>query len=135
MAAGKRDVRKEQYWQETIERQRQSGKNQTQFCRDEGIAGDKFSYWKKALDRRYKAKKPMPTLEKEVTIPFVPLNISGNLDFANRENADQIEISKIILRISANTDKSTIACILQSLGLNAKSHFSSTSYFLVHATC
>jgi hypothetical protein len=116
MGAGKRDFKKERFWAEIIERQKQGGKNQTQFCRDEGLAGDKFSYWKKVLNKRYKEKKPKPIAENEVTLPFVPLNISGNLDFANQQNADQIEISKIVLRISANADKTTIACILQSLG-------------------
>lgn len=116
MGAGKRDLRKEQYWQEIIERQRQSGKNQTQFCKDEGLAGDKFSYWKKVLSKRYKEKKPAPAIENKINIPFVPLNISGNLDFNDQQKRGQIEISKIVLRISANTDKTIIASILQSLG-------------------
>ncbi len=115
MATSNRDLTKEKYWQEIIERQKQSGKNQTQFCRDEGLADDKFSYWKKVLSKRYKEKKPIPASDK-ITIPFVPLNIQDNFDFTNKQNAEQIEICKIILRISANTDKTTIASILQSLG-------------------
>ena len=116
MTIGSRDLRKEKYWREIIDRQRQSGKNQSQFCRDEGLADDKFSYWKKVLNKRYKDNKPTPAPENKIAIPFVPLNISDNLDFTNQQNAEQIEISKIVLRISANADKTTIACILQSLG-------------------
>jgi len=111
-----RDLKKEKYWQEIIERQRQSGKNQSQFCKDEGLASDKFSYWKKVLNKRYKEKKPTPPPENKINIPFVPLNIQDNFDFTNKHNSEQIEISKIVLRISANADKSTLACILQSLG-------------------
>jgi len=115
MTTGSRDLTKEKYWLETIERQRQSGKNQSQFCKDKGLASDKFSYWKKVLTKRYKEKKPAPALKHKTAIPFVPLNISDNFDFTNQQNSEQIEISKIVLRISANADKTTIACILQSL--------------------
>ena len=116
MATSSRDLTKEKYWQEIIEQQKQSGKNQTQFCKDKGLADDKFSYWKKVLNKRNKEKKPIPTSDNKITIPFVPLNISDNLNFTNHQGAEQIEISKIVLRISANTDKSTLASVLQSLG-------------------
>ena len=116
MTTGSRDLKKEEYWQEIIGRQRQSGKNQSQFCMDEGLASDKFSYWKKVLNKRYKAKKPTQLLDNKINIPFVPLTVQDNFDFTNNQNSEQIEICKIVLRISANTDKSTLACILQSLG-------------------
>ena len=116
MATSNRDFKKEKYWLEIIERQKQSGKNQSQFCKDEGLADDKFSYWKKVLNKRYKEKKPTPPLDNKINIPFVPLNIQDNFDFTSKQAAEQIEICKIVLRISANADKSTLACILQSLG-------------------
>ena len=116
MATSNRDLTKEKYWQEIIERQKHSGKNQSQFCRDEGLADDKFSYWKRALLKRHKEKKPARPSENKTTIPFVPLNIQDNFDFTSKQAAEQIEICKIVLRISANADKSTLACILQSLG-------------------
>ncbi len=116
MTTGSRDLNKEKYWQEIIERQRKSGKNQSQFCRDESLASDKFSYWKKVLNKRYKEKKPTPPPENKINIPFVPLTLQDNFDFKSDQNSDQIEICKIVLRISAHTDKSTLACILQSLG-------------------
>jgi len=116
MTTGSRDLKKEKYWQEIIERQRQSGKNQSQFCKDEGLASDKFSYWKKVLNKRYKAKNLTPPLENKINIPFVPLNIQDNFELTNKQNSEQIEICKIVLRISSNPDKSTLACILQSLG-------------------
>ena len=117
MASNKRDLKREAYWREIIDRQKQSGKNQSQFCRDESITDHKFCYWKGVLTKRQKEKKPTPPPENKITIPFVPLNIQDNFDFAAEQNsAEQIEISKIVLRISANTDKSTLACILQSLG-------------------
>ena len=48
-------------------------------------------------------------------LPFVALKVP-DIDFSNsHDSAEQIEISKIVFRISAGTDKSTLACILQSL--------------------
>jgi hypothetical protein len=114
--SNKRDLKREAYWQEIIDKQKQSGKSQTQFCRDENITDHKFCYWKSALAKRQKAKKPTQLPDNKINIPFVPLNVQSNFDFTNNQNTEQIEISKIILRISANTDESTLACILQSLG-------------------
>jgi hypothetical protein len=68
------------------------------------------------LNKRYKEKKPTPPPENKINIPFVPLTLQDNFDFKSDQNSDQIEICKIVLRISAHTDKSTLACILQSLG-------------------
>lgn len=116
MAKGIRDLKKEKYWQEIVERQRNSGKSRMQFCKDEGLSSDNFYYWKNTLEKRKRDKNQEQQLENKVTIPFVPLNIQGELDLNSRQNfAEQIEISKIVLRISGNTDKSTLACILQSL--------------------
>ena len=116
MASNKRDLKREAYWQEVIDRQKQSGKSQSQFCRDEEITDHKFSYWKNALAKRQKAKKLTQLPDNKINIPFVPLTVQDNFDFTNSQNSEQIEISKIVLRISANTDQATIACILQSLG-------------------
>jgi hypothetical protein len=113
---GIRDLKKEKYWQEIVEKQKDSGKSRIQFCKDEGLSSDNFYYWKNTLEKRNKVKNQEQPLEKKAIIPFVPLNIQGDFDLSGRQNtADQIEISKIVLRISANTDRSTLACILQSL--------------------
>jgi len=92
MAIGGRDLTKEKYWQEIIERQRRSGKNQSQFCKDEGLASDKFSYWNKVLNKRYKDKKLTLPPDNKINIPFVPLNVQSNFEFPNNQNAEQIEI-------------------------------------------
>jgi hypothetical protein len=111
-----RDLKKEKYWQEIIERQRESGKSQTQFCKDEGLTDHQFVYWKGVLAKRQKTKhQAKPLLEDKADLPFVTLKVP-DIDFTNnRDFAQQIEISKITFRISASTDKSTLACILQSL--------------------
>ena len=55
-------------------------------------------------------------MQDNAALPFVTLNLPDGVDLnSKRDSADQIEISKIVLRISAGTDKSTLACILQSL--------------------
>jgi hypothetical protein len=112
-----RDLEKQKRWQGIVDKQKQSGKSPSQFCKDEGLIDNQFYYWRSIIAKRQKEKKPIQPPEGKPVIPFVPLSIAGNFDFATQQNsAEQIEISKIIVRISANTDKSTLACILQSLG-------------------
>lgn len=116
MTIGNRDLKKEKHWQGIVEKQKQSGKSPSQFCKDEGLIDNQFYYWRSVLAKRQKEKKPIQPPEDKPVIPFVPLSIADNFDFAAQQNsAEQIEISKIILRIPANTDKSTLASILQSL--------------------
>lgn len=114
---GMRDLKKEKYWQEIIERQKVSGKNQSQFCKDEGLTDHKFCYWKGVLAKRQKIKnQAKPLSQDNAALPFVTLKVPDGVDFnSKRDSTEQIEISKIVLRISAGTDKSTLACILQSL--------------------
>jgi hypothetical protein len=114
--SGNRDLKKEEYWSEIIERHKGSGKSQTQFCKDESLSDHKFCYWKGVLTKRQKGKHQTRPIKNHVTIPFVPLKVPDSIDLSNKPDAaEQIEISKIVLRISANTDKTTLACILQSL--------------------
>ena len=116
MASGIRDLEKERYWQEIIDRQKQSGKSIPQFCKDEGINDRQFYYWQSILTKRQKAKNHNKPLENKIEIPFVPLNVPDNFELNSKQDAsDQIEISKIVLRMSSTTDKATLACILQSL--------------------
>jgi len=110
-----RDLKKEKYWQEIIDRQIESGKSQAQFCKDEGLNANQFYSWRSILTKRQKIKSQPKPLEDKMPLPFVALKVP-DIDFTrNHNSAEQIEISKIVLRISTNTDKSTLACILQSL--------------------
>jgi transposase-like protein len=116
MSTGNRDLKKEKRWLEIVEKYKVSGKSCSQFCKDEGVPKDQFYYWRGTLAKRQKEKNKIEWTKNTVDIPFVPLNLPDNVDLSSRQNpAEQIEISKIILRVSANTDKATLACILQSL--------------------
>ncbi len=110
-----RDLRKEKYWQEIVSRQIESGKSQSQFCKDEGLNANQFYSWRSILIKRQKVKNPAKSSENKMPLPFVALKVP-DIDFSNsHDSAQQIEISKIVFRMSAGTDKSTLACILQSL--------------------
>jgi hypothetical protein len=112
-----RDLEKEKYWQEIIAQYKQSSLSGSQFCKQHELTKHKFQYWKTVLEKRQKERTPQrKPAENKVDIPFVPLNLTGNTSISSLQNSsDQIEISKIVLRISAGADKSTLACILQSL--------------------
>lgn len=115
--SGNRDVQKEKYWSEIIEKYKESGKSQAQFCKDESLSVHKFYYWSGVLAKRHKRKNQTKPLEDKTSLPFVALKVPKNLDFSNKsDTAGQIEISKLVLRMSASADKSTLDCILQSLG-------------------
>jgi len=112
-----RDLKKEKHWQAIIDRQIESGKSQAQFCKDEGLNVNQFYSWRSTLTKRQKIKnQAKPLSEGKAALPFVTLKVPDGVDFNSKpDSVEQIEISKIILRVSANTDKSTLACILQSL--------------------
>jgi hypothetical protein len=119
VAGGNRDLKKETHWREIVDKQKQSGKSQTQFCQDEGLIDHQFCYWKNILAKRQRVVKSLPKQlpKNEAILPFVPLNLPSDLNFSSKQNnvAEHIEISKITFRISLNTDKTILACILQSL--------------------
>jgi hypothetical protein len=113
---GNRDVEKEKYWSEIIERHKRSGKSQAQFCKDESLNAHKLYYWNSVLAKRQKGKNRATLLKSPATIPFVPLKVLDSFELSNQSDAhEQIEISKIVVRISASIDRTTLACILQSL--------------------
>jgi len=112
---GNRDLEKEKYWSEIIERHKRSGKSQAQFCKDESVNAHKFYYWHSVLAKRQKGKNRTITAKTHSTIPFVPLKVLNSFELNKPDAPEQIEISKIVLRISASTDRTTLACILPSL--------------------
>jgi hypothetical protein len=116
MATGIRDLKKEKYWLELVEKHKESGKSQAQFCREQSLNAHQFHYWKTVLAKRRKTKDQAKPLESKVALPFVHLKVPDSIDLSSKhDSAEQIEISKIVLRISANTDNSTLACILESM--------------------
>jgi hypothetical protein len=116
MTIGNRDLEKEKYWSEIIERQKRSGKSQAQFCKDENLNANKFYYWSGVLAKRQKGKNRTTPVKPPATLPFVPLRVLDNFEISNKSDAlEQMEISKIVVRIPASTDRATIACIFQSL--------------------
>ncbi len=117
MPNSSRDLKKEKHWQAIIDQQIESGKSQAQFCKDEGLNVKQFYSWRGNLAKRQKIKnQAKPLLDGKATLPFVTLKVPDGVDFNSKpDSVEQIEISKIVLRISANADKSTLACILQSL--------------------
>jgi hypothetical protein len=110
-----KDLKKEKHWQEIIDRQIESGKSQAQFCKDEGLNVNQFYSWKGILTKRQKIKRQPKPLEDKMPLPFVALKVPDTEFSSKRDSAQQIEISKIVFRMPACTDKSTLACILQSL--------------------
>jgi transposase-like protein len=115
MIGGIVDLNKEKRWQEIIQRQKESGKSQAQFCNEQGLIPHQFSYWKKALERRA-GKHPN---KKKQDLGFVPLKLSQSLEPADKnhsDSAERIEISKITVRMSIS-DKAALTCVLRSLDM------------------
>jgi len=109
------DLDKEKHWQGILEQYKQSGLSGSQFCKQNGVSEHKFFYWKSTLAKRQKTKNQQKALTK-IDMPFVPLKISNNTAPQGRTDVkDQIEITKITIKISANSDKAALVSILQSL--------------------
>jgi|SRR5271163_3363978 len=116
MAFSKRDLEKEKYWQELIAQQKQSGLSGSLFCKQQGVSEHKFFYWKSSLAKRQKIKNQQKASNNKIDMPFVPLKLPSNISPKVQElSIDQIEISKITIKVSANIDKTTLSSILQSM--------------------
>ena len=66
---GIRSVQKSRYWQEHLERWRQSGLSQAEYCRQNGLKLRRWNYWKKNLARN----------RIDSGVCFVPVKISSGL--------------------------------------------------------
>src|SRR5580698_7968727 len=97
MTIGNRDLEKEKYWSEVIERHIRSGKSQAQFCRDENLNAHKFYYWSCVLAKRQKGKSRTAPIKNPTTLPFVPLKVVDSFEISNKLDAlEQIEMSKVV---------------------------------------
>ena len=116
MGFGKRDIEKEKYWQELITQQRQSGLSGHQFCKQQGVSEHRFFYWKSSLTKRQKIKNQQKSSDNKIDMPFVPLKLPSNpTTQVPNHSLNQIEISKITIKISASIDKTALTSILQSM--------------------
>jgi hypothetical protein len=52
MCAGRRDVAKEQYWREVVERQAASGQSVRTFCSHEALNENAFYSWRRTIRQR-----------------------------------------------------------------------------------
>ena len=69
---GRRDVAKEQYWRELVERQAASGQSVRTFCAQEALDENAFYSWRRTIRRRDAPAKPNKTPP-----AFVPAVLSG----------------------------------------------------------
>lgn len=115
MVDGVIDLDKENRWREILQQQKLSGKSQAKFCKEHQLIPHQFSYWKKVLKRR--GKNQANPSKKKQDPGFVSLKLTQPVELSSGNNvfsSEQIEISKIVVRMSA-ADKSTLACVLRSL--------------------
>ena len=71
--AGRRDIAKEQYWRELVERQAASGQSVRAFCSHESLDENAFYSWRRTIRQRDAPAKPSQTPP-----PFVPAVLSGS---------------------------------------------------------
>jgi hypothetical protein len=69
---GRRDVAKEQYWRELVERQAASGQSVRTFCAHEALDENAFYSWRRTIRQRDAPAKPRQTPP-----AFVPAVLSG----------------------------------------------------------
>ena len=70
--AGRRDVAKEQYWREVVQRQAMSGQSVRTFCAHESLDENAFYSWRRTIRQRDAPAKPS-----KPPAAFVPAVLSG----------------------------------------------------------
>jgi len=131
------DLAKEEYWRDTLERWRSTGKTQAEFCRQEHLNENTFSSWKKVIQKRdlgkpRKAAAVVVEKSEQHRPGFVRLEIAESQECAGaiegapsasaqKHHCDQVLAAEIIdlakgtrLRIYNGADHSTFAALLST---------------------
>jgi hypothetical protein len=96
---GLKSAQKYRFWQEHLERWRQSGLSQIEYCRQNGIKPRRWNYWKKNLTRK----------SNEANISFVPVQLSSSLPVPiNRSNLNLFTSNGYKVEVGIGFDPATL---------------------------
>jgi hypothetical protein len=104
MAGGKpwgiKSAQKCRYWQEHLERWRQSGLSQAEYCRQNNLKPRRWNYWKKNLARK---------ISGDTGVSFVPVKISSTLPVAvPRSNLSLLTSNGYKVEVGIGFDPTTL---------------------------
>ncbi len=116
---GRRDLEKERFWRQTIERQQSSGMSIREFCESEGLKDWSFSWWRRELRRRdgkkpsSKRKSTKQVLKAKDAPPFVPVQVVPRSPASQSATAIEIVLpAGQTVRVPAGFDLDALAGVL-----------------------
>ena len=114
----------EEKWRRLLEEQEKSGLKQSQFCRQRGIAGHQFSYWKRKILKEQKKATTSAERHSPPAKPVAPGLVAvrvrpGGEDRARVLDSTVFELkvngTNHVLRIPEHFDPDRLACLIQVL--------------------
>jgi transposase-like protein len=119
MANKQRDVEKEAYWREALQRQAASGVSVRSFCRQQQLVESAFYAWRRTIAER---DGQVPTGKSEPTTPCIPRPASSEFvqavvtDLPAREASITLELAGgRVLRLPASTSVERLAQLITAL--------------------
>ncbi len=119
---GRRDLEKEQFWRQTIARQRKSGQTVREFCEAEGLKDWSLSWWRRELVKRDREKQSSKRSSVKQTpnqtdaSPFVPVQLLPDHSKSQTSTAIEIVLSAgQTVRVPSGFDSDALTTVLEVL--------------------
>ena len=121
------DPRRQRYWEEVVQRWRQSGRRVRDYCRAEGLGESTFHYWRKRLELHHQSSETVgrrPLRQRSLADhdqpTFLPVRVTEptSVSSAPAEASGTVEIvleRGCKVRVSAGFDRQALADVLAML--------------------
>jgi len=108
-----RDVAKEQFWRDKVQRHKQSGQTNREFCDRENLKACSLSWWRRELTKR---DREVSQPEQKVKTPFVPVRVVPDPIPSQISSAIEIVLpAGPTVRVPANFDAQALVGVLEVL--------------------
>lgn len=117
-----RDLRKEQEWQERLQRWQQSGESVRAFCRREGLQESAFFAWRRELERRRQERQSVQAKEKQAKLStpakatrFLSVQVAAESKVGDLAGVEILLGKGLAIRVQPGFDRHTLLEVLSVL--------------------
>jgi hypothetical protein len=112
-----RDVGKERFWRDVIQRHKRSGLTISAFCLENDFSESSFHAWRRTIaERDLQTKQTPPSVNNRDELPaFVPLRVAPSPHTSTTSPLEVVVGSNRVIRVSPGFDAATLRHLLAAL--------------------